>query len=190
MRSLTYFIAVSLDGFIAAPDGGFADFSLTGDHIEMLARDYPETLPAHIWPALGITAPRATFDTVLMGWNTYAAGLLYGITDPYPHLRQYVFTNRSDQQAENITFTAEDSTVVVQRLKSEPGDTGIWLCGGGALAASLRDEIDHLVLKINPVLLGSGVSLFAGANYSPAAFSLTSSTPYHSGVVVNHYRRR
>lgn len=190
MRSLTYFVAVSLDGFIAAPDGSFADFSMTGDHIEMLARDYPETLPAHIWPMLGITTPGATFDTVLMGWNTYATGLPHGITNPYPHLRQIVFTNRPDQQAGEITFTAENPAEVVRSLKAEAGDAGIWLCGGGALATTVRDEIDQLVLKINPVVLGAGIPLFAGNRYDPASFAMVASTTYRSGVVVNRYRRR
>lgn len=190
MRSLTYFVAVSLDGFIAAPDGGFADFAMTGDHIETLAREYPETLPAHIWPALGITAPGTTFDTVLMGWNTYASGLPYGITDPYPHLRQIVFTRRADRPAETINFTAEDPVAVVRSLKAEAGDAGIWLCGGGTLAARLRDEIDQMVLKVNPVILGEGIPLFARTGYSPTPFTHVASTAYGSGVVVNRYRRR
>jgi dihydrofolate reductase len=190
MRSLTYFIAVSLDGFIAAPDGGFANFPVTGDHIDMLAREYPETLPGHLWPVLGISSPGSTFDTVLMGWNTYAIGLPYGVTDPYPHLRQVVFTNRRDQQAGTITFTAENPVSLVRQLKVAPGESSIWLCGGGMLAASLYDEIDQLVLKVNPVILGAGKPLFTGTGYSPAAFSLVDSAAYASGVVVNRYQRR
>lgn len=64
----------------------------------------------------------------------------------------------------------------------------IWLCGGGALASRLIDEIDRLVLKVNPVLLGSGIPLVEGG-YDPRAFALTASTRFESGVVVNDLRR-
>ena len=37
---------------------------------------------------------------------------------------------------------------------------GIWLCGGATLAGQLVDEIDELVIKRYPVVLGSGVALF------------------------------
>ncbi|HEY1135754.1 MAG TPA: dihydrofolate reductase family protein [Nocardioides sp.] len=84
-------------------------------------------------------------------------------------------------------MTAEDPVAVVRHLKEEDG-TGIWLCGGGALAATLADEIDHLVLKVNPLLLGEGPSLLDGT-YAPRHLALTRSTPYGSGVVVNEYAR-
>jgi dihydrofolate reductase len=37
------------------------------------------------------------------------------------------------------------------------------LCGGARLAGALYDEIDELVLKVNPVVLGTGTPLFRGA---------------------------
>ena len=43
----------------------------------------------------------------------------------------------------------------VRALKADPG-WDLWLAGGGRLAAFLTDEIDELLLKVNPVVLGAG----------------------------------
>lgn len=190
MRSLTYYAAVSLDGFIAAPDGSFDAFSAAGDHIDMIVRDWRDTLPAAASAALGVQPDGRRFDTVLMGWQTYAAGLPFGVDDPYPHLRQYVFSRRHRDATvpRGVALTDEDPRALVRQLKAEPGGTGIWLCGGGVLAAALGDEIDRLVLKVNPVMLGAGRPLFAG-EYSPASWQLERSAAFTSGVVVNEYRR-
>jgi dihydrofolate reductase len=189
MRELTYLVAVSLDGRIAGPGDDFSAFPVEGDHIEMLKRDYRDTLPKVGLDALGLSADGSRFDTTLMGWNTYAAGLS-ATRDPYPHTRQFVFSrsHRPDEVPANITLTDEDPVAVVRRLKAEDGN-GIWLCGGGRLAATLVDEIDRLVLKINPVLLLDGVPLLHGTSYRPQAFERVASTPYESGVTVNEYVR-
>jgi dihydrofolate reductase len=189
MRELTYYTATSLDGRIAAPDGGFDVFPTTGDHMEMVFRDWRDALPAQALRALGLEPDRKRFGTVVMGWNTYAVGLPLGVVDPYPHLEQVVFS-RSHGQAEvpaSMRVVADDPVAEVQRLKKEDSP-GIWLCGGGRLAATLVDEIDRLVLKVNPIVLGDGISLFTGG-YDPSAFALVASTPYRSGVVVNEYER-
>jgi dihydrofolate reductase len=190
MRELTYFVAVSLDGFIAAPDGTYDAFPVQGDHIEWIFREYPETLPTVGRQMVGIDAPNSRFDTVLMGRNTYAAGFPMGVTDPYQHLRQYVFSRTRDDADGDIVVTARDPVAVVRELKAEPEGLGIWLCGGGVLAAALVGEIDRLVLKVNPLLLGSGVPLIADRGYDPCAFTLVSSRPFDTGVVVNEYVRR
>jgi len=190
MRDLTYFVAVSMDGRIAAPDGGFDVFPTTGDHIDMILRDWRDTVPALGLEAMGLQADGDRFDTVLMGWGTYAAGLPYGATSPYPHLEQVVFS-RSHGQEEvpaSVRIVADDPVAEVQRLKKENG-VGIWLCGGGQLAAALVDEIDRMVLKVNPFVLGDGIPLIAGT-YDPAMFDLVASNQYATGVVVNEYVRQ
>ena len=190
MRILTYLVATTLDGFIADLDGGYDAFAVTGDHIDMLIREHPDTLPGAALDALGITAPTSGFDTVVMGWSTYATGLPT-VVDPYPHLRQYVFS-RSRTAADvpgGVTVTADPPAEVVRSLKAESSPSGIWLCGGGQLASALLPEIDRLVLKVNPVVLGAGIPLFADRLDEPLPFTLTSSRPFASGVVVSTYDR-
>lgn len=188
MRALTYYVATSIDGFIAAPDGSYDAFLTEGDHIDAIFREYPDTLPAPMLDALGLTPTNDRFDTVVMGWNTYAVGLP-DLDDPYPHLRQHVFSRSHTAVGGSATVTAEKPVEVVRALKAEPGGSGIWLCGGGELAGQLVDEIDHLVLKVNPVRFGAGIPLFGGAIYDPTALTLVDSRAFESGVVITSYDR-
>lgn len=189
MRTLTYYIATSIDGFIADGDGDFSFFPLDGDHIPALATMYPETFPVHARRAMEIEAPNSTFDTVIMGRHTYEPALNAGIGSPYPHLDQHVVSRRlsPDDTDDAITLVPDDPLAHVQELKRRDG-LGIWLCGGGLLAASLIDEIDELIVKLNPVVLGDGRRLFAG-DHPPLPFELTDRVGFTSGVTVLHFTR-
>ncbi|MRG59748.1 dihydrofolate reductase [Agromyces sp. CFH 90414] len=193
MRELVYYVAVSLDGCIAGPYGEFDAFLVEGDHMSAQNERFADAVPTDLAAALGIDQSGGGFDTVLMGWNTYAVGLPMGATSPYRHLRQIVFTRShlDDDLGErpNLEVTDEDPVEVVRRLKAEPG-RAVWLCGGGQLATQLVDEIDRLVLKRQPLLFGAGIPLFAPGAYEPRAFAEVATTAYESGVVVSEYVRR
>ncbi|MFJ6452833.1 dihydrofolate reductase family protein [Paenarthrobacter sp. NPDC091669] len=194
MRELVYYVAVSLDGYIAGPGGEFDAFPVEGDHMAAQIKRFPEAIPTVAADAMGINQIKATFDTVVMGWNTYAVGLPAGMTSPYQHLQQVVFSrNRTEEdipgEQPNLELTHEDPVEVVRRLKSEPGKS-IWLCGGGQLATQLSGEIDRLVLKRSPLLFGNGIPLFAPGAYQPSTFEEVSTTAFGSGVVISEYVRR
>ena len=187
MRELVYYVAVSIDGFIADTEGGFDDFLIAGDHGDVVFGEYADALPAHVHDALGTTPPGTRFDTVIMGWNTLRPALDAGIASPYPHLRQIVASRHARDVDAAITLT-DDPLALVHTLKHEDS-RDIWLCGGGELAGSLLPEIDRLVLKRNPIVLGSGVALF-GRVAAAVPFVLRSTRPFVSGVVVEEYARR
>ncbi|QEO16132.1 dihydrofolate reductase [Agromyces intestinalis] len=189
MRELVYYVAVSLDGFIAGPNGEFDAFPIEGDHMDAINERFADAIPTDLAAAIGVEQDGSRFDTVLMGWNTYAVGLPMGVTSPYRHLRQLVFSRSHEAEGEGIEITADDPVDVVRRLKAEPG-ASIWLCGGGALAATLADEIDRLVLKRSPVLFGAGIPLFGARPYSPERLDEVTTTAYRSGVVFSEYVRR
>lgn len=188
MRELVYYLAVSIDGFIADAEGGTDAFLVDGDHGSVVFDEYADALPGHVHAALGTAPPKTRFDTVIMGWNTLVPALDAGIASPYPHLRQIVASRRGRAHDPAITLT-DDPMGTVRSLKREPG-LDIWLCGGGEVAAALLGEIDRLVLKRNPVVFGSGIGLFAGAPSSPREFEATRTRPFDSGVVVEEYRAR
>ncbi|MBO0596185.1 dihydrofolate reductase [Nesterenkonia sp. E16_7] len=160
MRELVYYIATSIDGFIADPAGDFSSFPLDPQTLDALFERYPETCPVHAREALGVTGEPRRFDTVLMGRRTHQpavdAGLLGGA---YPHLRQILAAHRAPGQAPGIEVIHGDLPARVRELKAEPG-RDIWLCGGAELAGQLLGEIDELQLKINPLVLGAGIPLF------------------------------
>lgn len=188
MRAATYYVAVSLDGFIADPSGGWSDFAAEGDHMAVLADEFRDTLPAHIQELTGLRANGNLFDTVLMGWRTYTPALDEGIDSPYPHLRQYV-ASRADRSLPEDVEQTSDPLATLQALKAEEDGSGIYVAGGGALAGAVISELDRLILKVNPVVLGSGVPLFADTSYDAKQFRLDRSRSFDSGVVINEYSR-
>lgn len=185
MRDLVYYIAVSIDGYIADPSGGYDPFLIDGDHSSVVFGDYADALPAHVHAARGTEPPRTRFDTVIMGWNTLGPARDAGIASPYPHLRQIVASRQAREVDPSITLT-DDPLGTVRSLKNDMG-ADIWLCGGGALAAALLPEIDRLVLKRHPVVFGSGVHLFGSAPYASRGFTPVAARSFTSGVVVEEY---
>ncbi|MFD0276267.1 dihydrofolate reductase family protein [Kitasatospora sp. NPDC127111] len=191
MRKLSYFIAGTIDGFIAAPDGAFDFFFpyVTGEFLPYMSDAFADTIPALGRTAMGLDGtPNKRYDTVLMGRSTYEPGIAIGMTSPYPHLRQIVFSRSLTESPDPaVEVTAEDPLAVVRRLKQEDG-LDIWLCGGGALAGQLLPEIDELIVKLNPIVAGSGVPMFS-ADFGLRAFDLVGSRSFDTGTVVLSYAR-
>jgi dihydrofolate reductase len=171
MRKLKYYVASSLNGFIAREDDSFDYFVAEGEHVP----DYLESLNS--------------FDVVLMGRKTYEIGLKVGVTDPYPNLKSYVFSRTIKASPnEKVEVVSENAVELIKELKSESGKD-IYLCGGGELAAMLfrEDLIDEVIIKAHPVLVGSGVRLFSEA-IRQVDLEFISSKTFRTGVVVLHYR--
>jgi dihydrofolate reductase len=191
MRELIYYVACSVDGFIAHPNGSHDGFSQDGEYFADLFATFPETVPSHLRDIMGITSENKWFDIVLMGRKTYEVGLKDGITSPYLHLRQYLFSRSIKVSPDpNVELVADNAIELVTNLKAESGK-GIWLCGGANLATTLFSSqlIDRLILKVNPFLIGAGIPLFAGA-IDPTALELIDLKTYDNGVVLLDYKVR
>ena len=195
MRKLVYYIATTLDGFIAGPDGadptgpdGF--WPIPEDYIRHLVTEYPETLPVQARAALSVTAPGTHFDTVLEGRRSYEIGLRAGITDAYPHLRHLVFSRTLIESPDPaVELVAGDPVDTVRQLKREDGKD-IWLIGGAELAGALYGEIDRLVLKMAPLTIGAGIPLFSDkAMFDPRGWQLTGHTVLDSGAAFMTFAR-
>jgi dihydrofolate reductase len=188
MRTLTYLAAVTLDGYIAAPDGSFDFFPMSEEYARLVAEEYPETMPTHVRSALGITAPGTRFDTVVSGFATYDVGPRSGFPSPYSHLQQYVVSTRLEAPPHpEIKLIRADPVAAVRELKAADGK-GIYLCGGGRLASALVAEIDELILKQSPVVIGAGIGLFA-EGFDPQRFTLVEARTIDIGVTFATYRR-
>ena len=185
MRHLVYYVAVSADGFIADASGDPSSIPTHPDTLAALFDLYPETCPVQARAALGVNGPNRRFDTVVMGCRTYAPAAELGLPGgAYPHLRQVVATHRDLPSP--VETVSGDVRAAVARLKEEPG-ADIWLCGGADLAGQLLDEIDEFQFKVNPVLLGAGISPVSGEGVRKLTLESTQLLP--AGVVLNTYRR-
>src|SRR4029453_18830327 len=162
MRKLKYHVAITLDGFIAHTDHTVHGFVEEGEHVT----DYFASL-------------KNDYDIVLMGRRTYEVGFQFGVTNPYPWLRQYVISrSMAKSPDENVELISENIFAFVRELKEEDGKE-IYLCGGGELAACFLEEglIDEVVVKLNPVVFGTGIPLFSGTS-KQAALELNTSKVY------------
>jgi hypothetical protein len=71
MRSLVYFVAATLDGYIVRVDRGDPDFfPFEGSHVADVLAEFPEMIPGHFREPLGLNADNQHFDTILMGRTT------------------------------------------------------------------------------------------------------------------------
>ena len=175
-RKVVYYIAVSVDGFIADTKGNTEAFSMTADYIPDYIRSLRE------------------YDTVLMGKNTYEAGYKFGIkpgepSPMYSHMMQYVFSQTMEQyENEGLQVIRDDPARFVQGLKSQQGGA-IYLCGGGNLAGCLLKAslIDELILKVNPLIFGKGIPLFSDYDV-PLSLALLDTKVYQDGNVFLRYQ--
>lgn len=189
MRKLVYYIAVSIDGYIAGPGGEFEFYPLANDMAAWINERYPETLPTHVRAQVGLeNTPNQRFDTLLMGLGTYQPALDINVTSPYAHLRQYVASTTLDEIADPGVELVREPLGLVRDLKAEDGAMDVWLCGGGKLAAALLPEIDELIVKSYPVVAGTGVPAFAG-EFRPTPFTPTDRTSFSNGAQVTWFTR-
>ena len=140
-KLVRYGVAVSLDGFIAGPNGEY----------DWIVMD----------PAIDFRAIYKQFDTLVMGRKTYEMMTRQGGTGAQPGLEVVVFsTTLPPATHKGVRITNEDPGTVVAELKKESGKD-IWLFGGGSLFRSLLDAgmVDSVEVSVIPVLLGSGVPL-------------------------------
>jgi dihydrofolate reductase len=191
LRKLSYFIAVSIDGYIGDPTGEAEFFTRFVDEefFAFLKDEYPETLPTPGRQPLGIDhLENKQFDTVIQGRRSYELALDMGVTSPYAHMRQLVASRTLTSPDPAVEIVSGDIAALVRELKREEG-LGIYLCGGANLAAELFDEVDELVVKTYPLILGSGMPMF-GTKYAQTEFALESNRTFGNGAVVRTYSRK
>lgn len=175
-RKVRLFIAMSLDGFIADPNGGVG--WLNGQSND------EETIDAYSEFIQDV-------DTVIMGWNTYHQIVTELSPDEwvYKGLTSYVITHHNETSSDQIRFVKESPAELVKTLKAQSG-RDIWICGGASIIQQLvqKNLIDEYYLTIIPTLLGTGIRLFENANQEiPLRLVKTRS---YNGMTDLIYRRR
>lgn len=170
-HSLVYYVAASLDGYIARPDGRV-------DWLEALAQ--PADDP-------GYQSFYASVDGLLMGRATYEAQLARTTAWPYAG-KPCIVQTRADLPlaAPDVRLSRSTPAAAIAELVSA-GCRRIWLVGGGSLAGTCYAAglLDELVVSLMPHLLGAGIPLFATG--LERGLRLHEQRSFANGVVQLHY---
>ena len=168
-RKVVLGLGISLDGYIARPDGS-VDFLF-------MPKDYS------MGPFF------KTIDTAVLGRKTHDDGLKMGGTFG-GGIKYFVFSRTLPPGERNgITFTNESPGAVISAIRKQPGKH-IWLMGGGELIRDFlkEDLVDELYLGVVPVLIGEGIPLFP-SGFPQREFDLIKNKSYSQGMIALKYKR-
>ena len=147
MNTTVYYVAASLDGFIADQDQSLA--WLVGHELE---ESGPLTYEAFL----------ARVGAVVMGSTTYE-WILEQAAGRWPYdLPCWVLTTRDLPTVDgDVRFARGDVRPVHRDMVAAAGDKDLWIVGGGELAGRFADAglLDELIVTIAPVTLGRGAPL-------------------------------
>ncbi len=147
MTRTVYYVAATLDGFIATADHSL-DWLLSRESEAGGPMGYEEFIAGIGAIAMGATTYRWVRDHD-PGWM--------------PERPTWVFTHRDQEPlpGADLRFTAEDPARVHAAMVAAAGERDVWLVGGGELVGQFADRglLDEVVVSIAPVTLGSGAPL-------------------------------
>lgn len=172
-RKVMLYIAMSVDGYIAAPNDDLSFLSV----VEQQGEDY------------GYTEFTSSIDTYIVGRKTYE--VVKGMIGAFPQAHQYdcyVLTRQQRENEDGVTFYSGDIRNLIQELQSKPGKH-IYCDGGGEIVHLLMQHnlIDEYIISIIPTIVGDGRRLFIGGT-PPLGLQALPPTYYPStGLVQVRY---
>jgi dihydrofolate reductase len=181
MRKLKLQMQMTVDGFVAGPDG----------QLDWMTRNLDEGVIARI------TQLTDTSDTILLG-RKMTPGFINYWEGVQPHSPEYLFARKmvdtpkvvfskalTRVEGKNVRVERGALVQAVTQLKQQRGKD-IVVYGGATFVSALieHDLIDELNIFVNPVAIGRGMRIFQDRK----ALRLTGSTAYSSGVVINTYQ--
>jgi dihydrofolate reductase len=184
MRSVTYSMGVSLDGYIVGPDGSF-DWTPPDDEVFGFATEQIREVGVHL---LG----RRLYETMLY-WETAdqdpsldASKLEWAaLWKPLPKV---VFSTTLSAVEGNARLVSGGLAEEIERLRAEPGEGDIAI-GGATLAAAVAGLglIDEYRPKVYPLLVGGGIPFFPQQGRR-VDLELVETRAFSSGVVYLRHR--
>lgn len=157
MHSVTYWMGMSLDGYVTGPDGGF-DWGAPDDELFQFAIDQIQEVGVHL---LG----RKLYEAMLYWEDVEEATLSDAFREwkqLWMALPKVVFsTTLTTVRGSNTRLATGSLANEIERLRAEPGDGHIAI-GGPTLAhqAARLGLIDEYRPRVHPVLVGGGLPYF------------------------------
>ena len=183
MRKLIYSMTVSLDGYIAGPDGAI-DWSVPDEELFLLHHQQVQEIGVHL-------CGRRLYETMTY-WETAEESPLTAehveFAQTWKALPKVVFSTTLQSVVGNTRLARDGVGEEVSRLKEQPGkDIGV---GGAGLAGACMKLglIDEWRLFVSPVLLGGGTPYFPTLD-DEINLELVETKTFGSRVVYLRYRR-
>jgi dihydrofolate reductase len=183
VRSVTYSMSMSLDGYIVGPDGKF-DWSgfdaevfrfwideIRGVGVHLMGRRLYETML--YWD----TVDQSSLDDAQLEWAA--------LWNPLPKV---VFSSTLTEVQGHARLASGGLAAEIERLRADPGEGEIAI-GGATLAAEAAalDLIDEYRVMVYPVLVGGGIPFFPRRERR-VDLELVETRAFNSGVVYLHHR--
>jgi dihydrofolate reductase len=184
MRQVIYSMGVSLDGFIAGPNGEI-DWGAPDEERHRFHNQQTREIGAHL-------CGRRLYEEMLY-WETAdenpsAAEHELEFARIWTNLPKIVFSNTLEKVEGNARLARDGVAEEVAELKEQPGkDLAV---GGAGLASTLIELglIDEYRLFVSPVVLGGGTPYFP-ALQERIDLELVETRTFGSRVVYVRYRR-
>lgn len=176
MIKTVLYIATSLDGYIARPNGNL---------------DWLTSIPTPKDVDYGYSALLESISTIIMGRKTYEEIIGFGVEWPYKGLDSFAVTSDKDLkiQSPNTSLLTEDLKDFISNLKKKT-DKDIWVVGGGQLIKSFLNAgiLDKMIITIIPKIIGEGISLFPD-KLIESDWKLIEAKSFETGVVNLTYEK-
>jgi dihydrofolate reductase len=183
-RNVIASMSVSVDGFIAGPDGDFG-WSVPDDELHRFHNEQVRQSGVHL---LG----RRLYETMVY-WETADEDPALGATMRefaaiWKALPKIVFSTTLDAVVGNARLLRGGVAEVIAELKAQPG--GDIAVGGAGLVAGLaqQDLVDEYRLFVCPIVVGGGTPYFPALG-APIPLELAETRTFGSRVVYLRYRR-
>lgn len=172
MIECVYYVAVSIDGFLAPADGSLDWLS----PFEESAEDY------------GYRSFYDTVDSLVIGARTYEQMLGFDAW-PYANKPVIVMSRSGGTPAAHGVRHSDTSPADVLADLAREGCRRTWLVGGGTLAGAFQREglITEYIVSTMPVVLGSGIGVLGGDG-TLESLRLVTTRAYADGVIQSTYR--
>jgi dihydrofolate reductase len=182
MRKVIVSNLISLDGFMAGPNGEI-DWFVVDEEFDAYARELFASVDTLLFG-------RVTYQLMAGFWPTPAADAEDPfITERMNSLPKVVFsTTLETAEWQNARLVRTSPVEEVSRLKRQPG-ASLMIFGSGTLVSALAPPglIDEYRIVVNPVVLGSGKSLFRGIR-ERIDLKLLKTRTLACGDVILYYR--
>jgi dihydrofolate reductase len=184
MRKLSSFTNISLDGYFADAKGGFS-----WGHAAKKDPEFDAFVADNAKGGGALLFGRLTYEIMVQYWpSPMAAKDNPVVAEGMNNLQKVVFSRTLKEATwKNTTLVSGDLATEVRKLKEGPGDDMVIL-GSGSIVAQLAQEklIDEFQIVVQPVVLGSGKTLFAGVK-DTVDLSLGKTRTFPSGKIFLRY---